>query len=134
MKQQICAGGFLIKDDKFLFGKRSETKSWAPGLWDIVGGHAKKNETPFDALKRETLEEINIEVINAELITITDVPDERANNFFKYYIYIITDWKGEVINSSDEHTALQWFTRSELNSIDIALPEYLSMIDTSISI
>ena len=77
MKQQICSGGFLIKDNKFLFGKRAETKSWAPGLWDIVGGHLKKNETPYDALVRETLEEIGVEVINAELITTMDVIDER---------------------------------------------------------
>ncbi len=129
MSKKKCAGGFLMKEDKFLFGKRSTDKSWAAGLWDIVGGHSKKHEKPYKTLKRETKEEIGVKVIDAELIKKINVFDESENKVFKYYIYMITEWSGEAENCSDEHTELRWFSRSELDTIPIALKEYRQLID-----
>ncbi|MEO6550227.1 MAG: NUDIX hydrolase [Ferruginibacter sp.] len=129
MKKKICAGGFLMKEDKFLFGKRSGTKSWAPGVWDTIGGHAFKNEDVFEALKRESLEEIGIVVHSADLLSVMDVWDKSKNNFFSYYIYMITLWEGEPRNISDEHTEIAWFTRSQLDTISLALQEYPDLID-----
>ncbi len=129
MKNNICVGGFVVKDEKFLFGKRSEKKSWAPGVWDIVGGHALKHEDVYDALKRETLEEIGIIIKSAELLTITDVMDDSKNKTFKYYIYVITEWEAEPKNCSDEHTEIRWFPRNELENLPLALHEYLTLID-----
>ena len=118
-----------MKKNKFLFGKRSKKKSWAPGMWDIVGGHSLKNEDILETLKRETHEETGITVNNAKLITIMNVFDESDKRFFKYYIYIITDWWGKPVNCSKEHTKIRWFTCKELKQKKIALPEYLILAD-----
>ncbi len=133
MKNQVCSGGFLIKKNKFLFGKRSKKKSWAPGVWDIVGGKSLKNEHPFYTLRRETFEEIGVTVLNADLITSVDIMDESIHEYFKYHIYMVTHYKGKPFNCSKEHTKIRWFTREELNEVSIALPEYLVMIDNWIS-
>jgi 8-oxo-dGTP pyrophosphatase MutT (NUDIX family) len=130
MATEICAGGFLMRKNKFLFGKRSRKKSWAPGLWDIVGGRSKKNESPFETLKRETFEEIGIIVLHAQHLAEISVPEKEANTFFTYHIYMITSWKGKPVNRSDEHTKLRWMTREKLGKIQIALKEYLPMIDS----
>ena len=126
---QQVAGGFLMKKNKFLFGKRSKKKKWAPQTWDIVGGHSLKNEDPFDTMKRETYEEIGIVVLNARLLTSIEVMDESKHDFFKYHIYMITSWKGKPANCSDEHTKIKWFTKEELDTVNIAMPVYLQLID-----
>lgn len=118
-----------MKKNKFLFGKTSSKKSWAPKMWDIVGGHSERGESPFDTLKRETFEEIGVRVLNARLITSIDVLDEKDNEYFKYHIYMITAWKGKPSNRSEEHTKIRWFTRKKLGSVKIALNEYLPLLD-----
>jgi 8-oxo-dGTP pyrophosphatase MutT (NUDIX family) len=129
MKIPVCAGGFLIKKNKFLFGKRSEKKTWAPKMWDIVGGHSLKGEHPLDTLKRETFEEIGVTVLNARFMTSVDVLDEKEDEYFKYHIYMITSWKGKPANRSDEHTKICWFTRKKLGKVKIASEEYITLLD-----
>ena len=127
---EVCAGGFLVKKNKYLFGKRSKTKDWAPGLWDIAGGRSLKNEHPLLTLQREILEETSARVMNAELLVTADVcRHSNGEPLFKYYIYMVTHFKGKVVNNSDEHTKLEWFTREELDKLAIALPAYLTLID-----
>ncbi len=128
MEVKVCVGGFLVKKNKFLFGKRSGKKSWAPNKWDIVGGHSLDGEKPFDTLKRETYEEVGVRVLNACFLTSVDV-DEQADEYFKYHIYMITAWKGKASNCSKEHTTIRWFTRKNLNGLKVALKEYLPLLD-----
>ncbi len=129
MEIPVCAGGFLVKKNKFLFGKRSSKKTWAPNMWDIVGGHSLKEELPLDTLKRETFEEIGVKVLSATLITSVDILDEKENKYFRYHIYMITSWKGKAYNRSKEHTKVRWFTIKQLSSIKIALNEYLPLLN-----
>jgi 8-oxo-dGTP pyrophosphatase MutT (NUDIX family) len=131
----VCAGGFLLKKNKFLFGKRSKKKNWAPGLWDIVGGHSLKNEHPLYTLQRETFEESGVTVLNAELLWTTDVRREKGGEvLFTYHVYMVTHFKGKAYNKSKEHTKLKWFTRVELEKLSLALPEYISLIDEWLSL
>ena len=132
MKENICVGGFLVKKKKFLFGKRSKKKTWAPGVWDIVGGHSLKNEHPLYTLQRETYEEFGVHVLNAELIRVTDVWDESVKGYFKYYIYLVIHYKGKPFNNSKEHSKIKWFTRKELGKVALAAPQYLELIDHEI--
>ncbi len=128
--KEVCAGGFLVKKNKFLFGKRSKSKQWAPGVWDIVGGRSLKNEHPMITLQRETFEETGASVLNATLIVTADVKIENDSQpLFRYYIYMITHFKGKVFNKTKEHTKLKWFTRKELEKLPLALSEYLPLID-----
>lgn len=50
--------------------KRPEWKDIQPGRWDTaVGGHADCGETPEEAMRRETREEIGLEGFTAEFVT-----------------------------------------------------------------
>ncbi|MBG9378307.1 NUDIX hydrolase [Panacibacter sp. DH6] len=128
-KLKICAGGFIMKENRFLFGRRSAKKKWAPGVWDIAGGHAETGEDIYDTLIRETFEETGIIVKNAELLTVTDVWDANNQDYFTYHIYMITAWEGQPANTSDEHTALAWFTLNELYELPLALSFYPMLIE-----
>ncbi len=82
-KQIITACIFLHKDGKVLIGKRSKTKSFLPGKWELPGGHAEFGETVEQCLKRELQEEFNIDIA-------LDKP-------YSEYTYVMNDGKDHVI-------------------------------------
>lgn len=128
--ENIHVGGFIVKKNRFLFAKRSKKKSWVPGFWDIIGGYSLKNENSLITLQRKVFKETGITVMNAELITITNVfKESNGKVLFKYHIYMVTHFKGAVINRPEKNIKLKWFTRKELEKIPLALPEYLNLID-----
>ena len=129
MKSQICVGGFVIKNDRFLFGKRSNKKKWAPGVWDIIGGRCLKNEHPLLSLRREAFEEIGVNILNAELVKSLDVVDDSKYGTFTYHIFVVTALDGKPVNCSNEHTKIKWFTRNQLDGVSLALPGYTMLID-----
>lgn len=62
MKNKIYVVAALIwKNNKFLACRRPEGKARAH-LWEFVGGKVEKGETPRQALKRECIEELALEV------------------------------------------------------------------------
>ena len=50
--------------------KRSEQKRLEPNVWAMTGGSVIKGESALDTLKRETLEELGIELIVEKAIKI----------------------------------------------------------------
>ena len=78
-------GVIMRKDGKFLITKRVETKSWAPGWWEVSGGAAMAGESSKDAVAREIKEETGLDISNAEggyLFTYKRVNPEEKNNYF----------------------------------------------------
>lgn len=59
----------LTHEDKVLVGERIETNETC---WQLPGGHIKLGETPLQAIKRETLEETNLNIQDAQLIALTN--------------------------------------------------------------
>lgn len=57
MKLDLVAEGFLVKDNKVLLILHKKS-----GRWLGPGGHIDKNETPDDALRREFMEEVGLEI------------------------------------------------------------------------
>ena len=54
----VC--GVIKNGDKYLITQRGDQKNY--GKWEFPGGKVKENEHPFDSIKREIKEELNIEV------------------------------------------------------------------------
>ena len=130
-KIRICAGGFLVKSNQFLFGLRSKDSKIYPSVWDIFGGHLENSESPEKTLKREFKEELGITPTQFELFGIFKEPDGEKYGMAHYHIYFVTKWHGlQPGNCSKEHSEIRWFTRKELETMDLASKEYLGMIDT----
>ena len=55
------AAAVIIKDGKYLITKRKEGTHLA-GYWEFPGGKVEKGETTKDALTREILEEVGLEI------------------------------------------------------------------------
>ncbi|MCB0704283.1 MAG: (deoxy)nucleoside triphosphate pyrophosphohydrolase [Saprospiraceae bacterium] len=55
----VC--GIIYKDDKVFFCRRNRSKQMG-GLWEFPGGKLESDEMPENALRRELLEELEMEV------------------------------------------------------------------------
>lgn len=74
---------------QWLLQKRSMDKDVQPGKWDTsVGGHVQAGESIEDALKREVMEEVGIDILSHECkflheyIMRSDVEEEYVYSFF----------------------------------------------------
>lgn len=64
----LCVHVYLYTPDKlFLLQKRSKNKISHPGEWDVTCGAVLHNEESIEAAKRETLEEVGIDLSDNEL-------------------------------------------------------------------
>lgn len=52
----------INSENKLLIQKRSPQKKFEPNVWAMTGGSIIKGETPLETLKRETMEELGVEL------------------------------------------------------------------------
>ncbi|MFA6013225.1 MAG: NUDIX domain-containing protein [Desulfobacteraceae bacterium] len=58
----VAVEGVIIKDGKILITQRSFERPHAPGEWEILTGRVDQGEGFEEALKREVMEEVGLEV------------------------------------------------------------------------
>lgn len=88
----VAAAVFLRPDGLFLLAQRPEGKPY-PGYWEFPGGKVEPGETPFDCLKREIKEELDVEVLKATpwIVRVHTYTHATVRlNFFR-----VTEWRGE---------------------------------------
>jgi 8-oxo-dGTP diphosphatase len=87
--------------------------------WEFPGGKVEAGESPHDALSREILEELGLEIeIDREIGTFsTLVSDTRIN----LQCFHCTAQSNQVVLSA--HSEVTWCRLNELSSLDWALPD-----------
>ncbi len=58
------------QDGEILITQRTMDKKWAAGWWEIPGGGASAGETSRDAVNRETMEEVGLDVSGLQPVSI----------------------------------------------------------------
>jgi ADP-ribose pyrophosphatase YjhB (NUDIX family) len=110
-----AAGGFIEKENKFLFIRRHNR-------WDLPKGKLEKNETVERAAIRECEEECaikNLRIIRP-LSSTFHIYQYKKGYALKqsYWFYMQTDYSEELIPQTEESiTEVKWFSRSEIDSI-----------------
>jgi isopentenyldiphosphate isomerase len=107
---------FNKKGDLFL-QKRAMTKDLLPGYWDTsVGGHMSPGETPDEALKRETMEEIGIKEFTCKLVKkyIWESPREKE----LVYSFMGTSENRPVINKDEIDDGRYWSIEEIRKNLD----------------
>ena len=88
--------GIVVRDDKFLVERRRLDETVDPGIVCLPAGHVEPNEGLEDALKREMMEELDIQVNDMKFV---------CKNFYvasngerqHAYCYLVTDFEGEPV-------------------------------------
>lgn len=107
--------GAIIKDgDKYLIGQRSAQKSQG-GLWEFMDGKIEPGETPEEALKRECLEELALEIENERIID--SVVHEYPEKTIRLTLIECNPKNGSVPQAL-EHQEIRWVTVEQMEDID----------------
>lgn len=102
--ENTSAGVFFYSVDtnRFLFLLRNDDKN--PGNWGIPGGKIEKDETLYEGVERECLEEIGYFPIDSKLIPI----QKFVNNTFTYHTFYCEIEREFIPQLNDEHIGYAW--------------------------
>ena len=115
----------LQKSDTFLFVKRSDYTEAASGYWCPVSGRVEKDETQEEALKREVMEEVGLEVVAVEQVR--SIPS--ADDTFVLHFWSTEIVAGEARICSQEATELKWVTLAEMRQLQPVFEEDAQILE-----
>lgn len=124
----------LVKESKILLLRRFNT-GYADGMYTLPSGHIEKNESIYEATKRETFEEVGVTVIEEE-ITLSSVSERKTNvGTFYDFFSIATNWDKEpYIAEPNKCDEVAWYDIHDLPKkllpyVRIAIEHYLNNKD-----
>ena len=118
MNVDVSIGIIFNKSGQVLLSLRNKTI--LANYWEFPGGKREENEDFEGALKRELLEEININILNYFLIYKKSV--QINNILYRLNFYRIVDYIGEPF--ANENQELLWLEPKKLNSINLLETNY----------
>lgn len=122
----FVTAAIITNEDKILITQRAKADKLSL-KWEFPGGKIEKGETPEACLKREIMEELNLDIDVLEYMGSTIYKYETGEiNLIAYKAIIIS---GEI--KLNVHNDARWVTTDELESYDLAPAdiEIIKLID-----
>ena len=108
MKPVDVVAAIIKSEDYYLLAKRNKDKYM--GLkWEFPGGKVEQNETFKEALSREILEELNVNIQILKKVAEERYQDEEINITLHYYMCSLID--NDIVLS--EHEAIEWVKKQD---------------------
>jgi len=104
------------QDKKILLQHRAEDAERLPGYWAFFGGGIEAGETPEQAVKRETLEELNYTLKNPRLIMKQDFLSKDETNEKHVFVEEFDPSKKITLGEGQN---FGWFHLSEISGLKI---------------
>ena len=121
--RQLVVAGIIKKDGKILLAQRN-LKTTFPGKWSFIGGKVEIGESLHAALRREILEEVELDAQIGEQVDIVSY-DYKGLKLEIYFFYV-HDFTGE-IRLNSEHINYAWVYPNEIDKYDL-IPANFSII------
>ncbi len=108
MSSRDVVAAIIKKDDCYLLAKRNKEKYM--GLkWEFPGGKVEKDESFEEALSREILEELNVNIEIHNKVAEERFQDDEINIVLHYYMCSLIDT--DIVLS--EHEAIEWVKKQD---------------------
>ena len=121
---QILSIPYRVVDGKLLFCILRRADS---SYWQFIAGGGENGETPTQAAKRETIEEIGVYPINIKQLTCiayvpAEVIDESRRQHWDKNTVVIPEYSfafecDSELTLSNEHTEYKWLTYNETRKL-----------------
>lgn len=109
----VAVGVIVRKDGAILIAKRPDNTHQG-GLWEFPGGKVEREETLFDALKRELQEELAIVVVATE--PLIKIRHDYGDKVVLLDVHKVTDFSGQP--QGNEGQPIQWVAPESLHEYD----------------
>jgi mutator protein MutT len=127
MEDHRVVAAILRRETHVLLCHRSPRRLWFPDVWDFPGGHVEAGEPPEDALRRELVEELGVELEDLGGGPVLRRID--AEGGLDLTVWVSRRWRGTVVNRQpEEHDAIGWFERDQLDELSFADTSYLALL------
>ncbi len=123
-RQAVVA--IIQKSNRFLLVKRSDYIETAKGYWCPVSGGIEDNETQEDALQREVLEEVGLNVVAVRKIC--EIPSHDNHSLLHFWTTKIISGHARI--TSHEATDLKWVTLEEMNTLSPTFQEDIQIFES----
>ena len=120
---RIIVHTLITINGKYLVTKRSKEETTFPEYWDIPGGLVEYGELPKDAVIRETMEEVGLNIIPTNVIHEDSNLDKEKDLIFIRLVYLceLNDDIKNIKLQEDEHSEYRL-----INSLDELKNEKIS--------
>jgi 8-oxo-dGTP pyrophosphatase MutT (NUDIX family) len=128
---ELVITAIVVKDNKFLIGKRSEEEDKFPGMWTVPGGklhlsdytEGEKGTSHYwynvigGALKREVTEEAGVEIENIRYVT--SLADNPRDRYPSVVLSMIADYKEGKLCPNYELVEFAWISLSQAKKFNL---------------
>jgi 8-oxo-dGTP diphosphatase len=93
-----------------------------PYGWACPAGHIDKNETPEEAVVRETREETGIKILKQKLLINEFIEWNECSKGIRghnWFVFKTTKWEGVVKKSDREAKEIRWVGRNEIENLKL---------------
>lgn len=115
-KIEVVAGIIIINDEVLCVQRPINKYDYISEKFEFPGGKIENGETKKEALKRELIEELNIEpnITDLYLTVVHQYPD------FELTMHSFICKASSMTLSLNEHISYKWLTKEKLSSLDWA--------------
>jgi len=114
MKYSIA--GIALKEKGDVLVMKRLPKGVLGGKWEFPGGKLEAGESPSEAMHREWLEELEVDVSIGDLLAETHFAHD-GHDFTLYSYRVYPESENWVFH---EHSEARWVSKEELFSLDLA--------------
>ena len=107
------AVGVIVQAQQFFITKRNAS-SHQGGKWEFPGGKVEENETVAQALARELKEEINIDILACQPLTV--IEHDYGDKKVKLEVFIVDNFTGTP--QAQEGQQQRWCSLNELIQLE----------------
>ena len=112
----IVVAAAIIKDHKLLVARRAHHHAHG-GLWELPGGKVEVGEHDAAALKREILEELNLDIVVEDYVSQSTVELSERCIVMRVYCCRVADLTALVCHA---HSEIYWAEADELPHLEWA--------------